>query len=376
MADSTSIPPDYNRGPQILAICGSLVALTLIVGFLRLYVRIRIIREVGVDDYLMMGAMMMVIIPEVHLGAGRHVQYIIPASNVTRGLHLNFVTQPLCVIGLCLAKLSIGFFLLRLALAKKYKFFIYGVLIFTGLSATGNLCIDCFLSMPPAQIRMGHVHISLSSTLLDSPLTNSPLGVSVLTDLIFALLPVPMIWGVQLKWRVKIGVYCILSLGIFATAAAFVKISFLATYGQHGDFLYDSSDLTIWTTVEICTAMIAACIPPLKHLIKSVFTGSSNGYSSKQYGTGGAYHRNESNGPDRMGWSQRSQRRNTRQDDLEFDVFGPQKDATAEDIKSTTEEDLSVKPDNTSQESILPHQSPTGIMKTTQVHVSSHEYRS
>jgi hypothetical protein len=57
MADSTSIPPDHNRGPQILAICGSLVALTLIVGFLRLYVRIRIIREVGVDDYLMMGAM-------------------------------------------------------------------------------------------------------------------------------------------------------------------------------------------------------------------------------------------------------------------------------------------------------------------------------
>jgi hypothetical protein len=57
MADSTSIPPDYNRGPQILAVCGSLVTLTLIVGLLRLYVRIRIIREVGVDDYLMMGAM-------------------------------------------------------------------------------------------------------------------------------------------------------------------------------------------------------------------------------------------------------------------------------------------------------------------------------
>ncbi|KAM3081752.1 hypothetical protein ACMFMG_005198 [Clarireedia jacksonii] len=357
MADSTSIPPDHNRGPQILAVCGTLVALTLIVGFLRLYVRLRIIRDVGVDDYLMIGAMvilftqMMVIIPEVHFGAGRHVQYIVPASNISRGLHFNFVTQPLCVIGLCLAKLSIGFFLLRLALAKKYKYFIYGVLIFTGLSATGNLF----------EVR--------------GILQFHPLGVSVLTDLIFALLPIPMIWGVQLKWRVKIGVYGILSLGIFATAAAFVKISFLTTYGQHGDFLYDSSDLTIWTTVEICTAMIAACIPPLKHLIKSVFTGSSNGYSSKKYGSGG-YHRNESNGPDRMGWSQRSQARNKRQDDLEFDVFDrPTKDRSAEDIKSTTEEEFSVKPENTSQESILPHQSPAGIMKTTQVHVSSQEYR-
>ncbi|KAM3081243.1 hypothetical protein ACMFMF_003157 [Clarireedia jacksonii] len=349
MADSTSIPPDHNRGPQILAVCGTLVALTLIVGFLRLYVRLRIIRDVGVDDYLMIGAMvilftqMMVIIPEVHFGAGRHVQYIVPASNISRGLHFNFVTQPLCVIGLCLAKLSIGFFLLRLALAKKYKYFIYGVLIFTGLSATGNLLTVFFqcrpLQFPTWRLCLDRLNIRATSN------------------------PYDMGSATQVESKDS------------ATAAAFVKISFLTTYGQHGDFLYDSSDLTIWTTVEICTAMIAACIPPLKHLIKSVFTGSSNGYSSKKYGSGG-YHRNESNGPDRMGWSQRSQARNKRQDDLEFDVFDrPTKDRSAEDIKSTTEEEFSVKPENTSQESILPHQSPAGIMKTTQVHVSSQEYR-
>lgn len=31
-----------------------------------------------------------------------------------------------------------------------------------------------------------------------------------------------------------------------ATAAAIVKITVLEQYGKHGDFLYDSSDLTIW----------------------------------------------------------------------------------------------------------------------------------
>jgi hypothetical protein len=46
-----------------------------------------------------------------------------------------------------------------------------------------------------------------------------------------------------------------------ATTTAFVKIYFRSNYGKHGDFLYDSTDLTIWTTVETCVAIVAACIP-------------------------------------------------------------------------------------------------------------------
>lgn len=39
-------------------------------------------------------------------------------------------------------------------------------------------------------------------------------SVSVLTDVVFALLPVPMLWKVQLNWRVKTAVGAILSLGV------------------------------------------------------------------------------------------------------------------------------------------------------------------
>ena len=98
--------------------------------------------------------------------------------------------------------------------------------------------------------------------------TNIQSAVSVLTDLVFALLPIPILWTVQLNWRVKSIVAGILSLGILyalspgprpvkiplssflttysATIAAIIKISFLSNYGKHGDFLFDSSDLTIW----------------------------------------------------------------------------------------------------------------------------------
>jgi hypothetical protein len=83
---------------------------------------------------------MMVIIPQVNLGAGRHVQYIQPPENVVRGLHLNFVTQPLCLIGLCLTKVSVGLFLLRLTPSPRFRWLVIGVTVFTVLSATGNFC--------------------------------------------------------------------------------------------------------------------------------------------------------------------------------------------------------------------------------------------
>jgi hypothetical protein len=39
-------------------------------------------------------------------------------------------------------------------------------------------------------------------------------SVSVLTDVVFALLPIPMLWKVQLNWKVKLAVGGILSMGV------------------------------------------------------------------------------------------------------------------------------------------------------------------
>ena len=152
-SEAIPIPPDENRGPEILAICGTLVALSVIIVTLRIWVRARIIRQVGIDDWTIIAATvtifveMMIIIPEVYYGAGRHVQYIDPPSNIVKGLHLNFVTQPLCLIALCFTKVSVGFFLLRITPSQKFRWFIIGTIIFTILSATGNFCMS-FPSAP------------------------------------------------------------------------------------------------------------------------------------------------------------------------------------------------------------------------------------
>lgn len=39
-------------------------------------------------------------------------------------------------------------------------------------------------------------------------------SVAVLTDVVFALLPIPMLWNVQMNWRIKMALGAILSLGV------------------------------------------------------------------------------------------------------------------------------------------------------------------
>lgn len=153
-AASTPTPPDIDRGPQILAVCGTLVGLAVAAVSLRVYVRATITRQIGWDDGLIAAAVavmlaeMVVIVPEVRYGAGRHVQYILPASDAVVGLHLNFVTQPLCLISLCLTKVSVGLFLLRLKPSRRFVLFIRGVIVFTVLSAAGNFCESCVIDVP------------------------------------------------------------------------------------------------------------------------------------------------------------------------------------------------------------------------------------
>lgn len=139
-------PPDVNRGPEILAVTGTLVGATLCVVLLRLWVRLRMVRQPGWDDFFVAAAMallfaeMMVIVPEVHYGAGWRFQYIQPPAHIPVGLHLNFATQPMCLVALTLTKVSVGVFLLRLAPTRNYRVFIHFIIAFTVLSSTAGFC--------------------------------------------------------------------------------------------------------------------------------------------------------------------------------------------------------------------------------------------
>lgn len=71
MDDSVPFPPDVNRGGEILVVCGTLVGLSVAVVILRVWVRAKLVRLVGLDDYFMIAATVRSLIRLVVEGAGQ-----------------------------------------------------------------------------------------------------------------------------------------------------------------------------------------------------------------------------------------------------------------------------------------------------------------
>lgn len=121
--------------------------------------------------------------------------------------------------------------------------------------------------------------------------TNSALN--IFTDLLFSIIiPLPMLWCLHVNFRTWVTLMCILGLGVFACAAASVKVSYLPNYGKQGDFLWDSRNITIWVATELNVAITAASLPPLKPLFTTVL-GSTYGRGSR--GSSSSKHRGRKN---------------------------------------------------------------------------------
>ncbi|KAI1654375.1 hypothetical protein F4813DRAFT_371585 [Daldinia decipiens] len=285
---SVAIPgadqPDENRGPHIAGVVVSTTLAALIVVCARMYVRLRMIRAFGTDDSVMLVAMLIslvgmgIIIAEVHYGAGRHAAYLDPKVN-RFGLKLNFATQPIYLWAISTVKVSVGFFLFRISPNVYYKRILQGVMTFLM-----TYTFVCFMTLMLQCKNLAVIWDSRIQTTCWPQLTIQALSyanatISIITDLFFALLPIPMLWNVKINARTKASLMCIFGLGIFACAAAIVKAVFISNYGKTGDFLWDSANLTIWIVVETNTGIIAASLPCIKPMFKTML------HSSLRYGS-------------------------------------------------------------------------------------------
>ena len=139
----------------------------------------------------------------------------------------------------------------------------------------------------------------------------------------------------------------------------------MGNYGKYGDFLYDSTDLTIWTTVETCVGIVAACFPCLKPLFKAMLRGSSyvNTYGAKSH-NGYKQHGSKHNA---TGGS-----KSVEHDGQQFELYGAGRNGGVTITSGLRKDKLD--PDNISEESFLPMQNldgENGIRKTLQVSVHS-----
>ncbi|KAK8068338.1 hypothetical protein PG996_007450 [Apiospora saccharicola] len=266
---------------------------------LRIWVRQFMIKTLGVDDMVMMAALiaaigsMVCFVGECQTGAGKHV-WDIDMSLFPAFLRWQYIHGILLVVGISLVKISIGFFLLRLIQHRWYRRVIITTQVFTALFTISCVCTLVFQCVPPdaafALVRPPTAKCFDQATFTNIGIFNG--AVNITTDVIFVLLPIPMILKLHVNTRTKATLIVALSLGIFACIAAIVRVYLGAHIFENVDFTW-STAFFLWNTAELHAGILAASLPTLRPLFKSLLETTSRHmrshgyytYGSSRYGT-------------------------------------------------------------------------------------------
>ncbi|KAI5776376.1 phosphatidylserine decarboxylase [Geopyxis carbonaria] len=276
----------------LLIISGTCYCAALVTVLLRLYVRSLVIKAVGADDYSIIVAIMFTtvsmgcFIGKGYVGMGKHIEVVSP-PDLVKFMHITFFQSQSFVLAICFIKVSVAFLLMRLAALTKYKRFLWGIIAFMiafTLACEGTLIFNCWPiagAWDPAVALKGHCY---------SLKTFGQIGmfntcINVITDVLFATLPVPLIWALKMNRRAKVSLIMILGMGYFAVAAGLVKGIKQANFLDIKDPTY-WEEIQVWGFIQIAVGIIAACFPTLRPIFKFVIDRTLSGSRPSRSNTG------------------------------------------------------------------------------------------
>lgn len=204
--------------PSALAAMYSLTGVVFVFTLLRVYTRLVVVKSYGMDDHVYVLAFVLLLLYTafIHVSAtygfGQNMGDIPDPLDIGAAVLYECIAQTFAVIGMAVAKWSLGLFLLRLVKETWHKVLIWATL--ANLMVSSLLCLFFFwFQCEPAAF------------LWDKSLTGKcelpQMGVSiylgascVFTDLFLAIFPWFFMWKLQMNKREKLVILASMSLGI------------------------------------------------------------------------------------------------------------------------------------------------------------------
>ncbi|KAI5919083.1 hypothetical protein F4810DRAFT_519394 [Camillea tinctor] len=265
-----------DRSPELFKVCIILLITAVTATLLRCYTRLGLVKAFGADDWTMMAATVSFIlfvtcaITGIHYGTGRHF-----ADLETPNIEKAMMYWWLCYVWYCLtmiaSKISIGIFLLRIAVQRIHHYIIYVNLLLTVVTGMVFFFVTLFQCNPIPYFWLrfdGTTQGSCIDVGIIAALTYLYSAFSVMCDFTFAILPIFLIWGLQMDKRTKFALIPILSMGCVASSAVVVRLAYIKDF-MDPDFLWATVDIAVWSTTEQGLAITAGSLATLRPLYRT-----------------------------------------------------------------------------------------------------------
>ncbi|KAL4916629.1 hypothetical protein BDW62DRAFT_101186 [Aspergillus aurantiobrunneus] len=275
-----------DHSAAVRGVAAAFLALSSLAVILRCYVRLRIVKALGWDDWVMGFAMLFYImfcgcmIGGSLWGTGKHL-WDLTAKQRTIAMEYWFLCDISYAASSILAKISVCIFLLRVIPFQWHRATLYTVTalnVSTGIVFFVLLVIQC----SPVSFwwrRMSGdtdgkcVYLDVIEAMLYAFSVTS-----AVFDLTVGLLPIILVHKLQMDRRTKAAVASILGMACIASIAIIIRIPFVPTI-QDPDFLYATVQVAIWSAIEVGLSIAAGSLATTRPLFRVFFSRLSTSHT-------------------------------------------------------------------------------------------------
>ncbi|KAL4914977.1 hypothetical protein BDW62DRAFT_133980 [Aspergillus aurantiobrunneus] len=198
-------------------------------------------------------------------GLGKHV-WVVPMDHITRVNQTHFAYVLIYVWAIPLIKLSIIYFYRRIFGMTRMMWLCAFLTIGYFISCTVAFSVCC---RPPSYYWTQYTEPDGGHCLFDLyPFYLGNASANVFTDLLILVVPIPLVWKLQMKRVQKVLISGIFLLGSFVCIASLIRIYSMVPLKNDLDVTWIMGDVYLWSSVEPCIGILCACLPTLQPLIR------------------------------------------------------------------------------------------------------------
>lgn len=248
----------------------ALTAFSAVVVILRMYTRAFIVRNIGRDDYTMLGALIVVMgyltaIFVIRVNGMGFSGHVLTPEQMVNQLQTTVAIEIMYYFAINAIKVSILLFYLRIAAAKRFELSCKATLYF--LIVFCVVCIVCCLvQCIPLHKMWDFTGMVQGRCINTTALFYTTSAVNILVDIWILVLPIKTLLKVQRPTREKFALVAIFSLGVISCIASIVRLHSIRIFTESRDPFLDSVPVNLWSMVELNTGILCASIPSLKAL--------------------------------------------------------------------------------------------------------------
>ncbi|KAK2059767.1 integral membrane protein [Colletotrichum caudatum] len=244
----------------------ALPIVTFVIFLMRCLSRFMVAKKLWWDDWTALMAMVANPLAAYRLGFGLHYWDIDPDNGKTI-LQLFYASQMTYIMILLSAKASICAFYYRIFCYQWFRLAIRIFAVLMVIHGTLFLFLVMFQCVPISAVW----DRSIDGRCLNlTAISFSGASTAILEDVLLMIFPIPALIKLSMGPKKKIGLMLLFGFGSFAIIASIIRLKYLVLFSHSYDPTWDYFNSSVWSAIEVNSAMICGSLPAIYPLIKKI----------------------------------------------------------------------------------------------------------